>query len=334
MSTKVAINGFGRIGRLFFRAAQKTDGLEVVSINDLMDPATLAHLYNYDSVHRRPDQPAEAVEGGIKVGGKTIPVTSERNPADLPHKSQGVDIVVESTGLFRERDKAAGHLSAGAKKVLISAPAKNPDFTVVLGVNHEDYDPEKHHIISNASCTTNCLAPVAKVIMDTFGIEKGLMTTTHAYTADQRLLDAPHKDLRRARAAALSMIPTTTGAAKAVALVLPQLEGKLNGFAIRVPTPDVSLVDLVVHTTRAPASADEVNAALKEAAEGPLKGILGFSDEPLVSMDYTGCPLSSIVDAGMTYTIGDLVKVCSWYDNETGYATRLAQLAALVGKSL
>ncbi len=334
MSTKIGINGFGRIGRLLFRTALANPNLEVVAINDLMDTKTLAHLLAYDSTHGKLDATVTAGESSIEVNGKSIPVSTVRDPALLPWEHYGVDIAAECTGLFRDRENAGKHLKAGAKKVIISAPAKDPDVTIVLGVNHKDYDPANHNLISNASCTTNCLAPVAKVLMDNFGIKQGLMTTTHAYTSDQSLLDAPHKDLRRARAAALSMIPTTTGAARAVALVIPELDGKLNGFAIRVPTPDVSIVDLVVNVDKAPGSAEAVNKVLKEAAEGELKGILAYSDLPLVSTDFVTCPASSTVDADLTYVLDDLVKVCSWYDNEWGYASRLADLAAMVGESL
>ena len=334
MSIKIGINGFGRIGRIVFRAAMNHPDVEVVAINDLTDAATMAHLLKYDSVHARLDNRIAAADGAIEVDGKSIAYTAIKDPAQLPWNDYGVDIVCECTGLFRERDTAAKHLTAGARKVIISAPAKEPDITIVMGVNANSYDPKQHHIISNASCTTNCLAPVAKVLLENFGIKYGLMTTIHSYTGDQRLLDFPHKDLRRARAAALSMIPTTTGAAKAVALVLPELEGKLNGLAVRVPTPNVSIVDVVVSVEKGGISASDVNAALKEAAEGSLDGILGYSDLPLVSSDFNGCPLSSIVDAPTTDVVGDLVKVLSWYDNETGYSTRMVDLAAMIGKLL
>lgn len=333
MAVKIGINGMGRIGRIVFRSVLKRSDIEVVAVNDIMDPKTLAHLLTYDSVHQRLDADIRAAENAIVVNGKTIPVMSEKDPASLKWGEYGADIVAECTGLFVDRDSAAKHLSAGCKKVIISAPAKNPDHTIVMGVNHETYDNGKHHIVSNASCTTNCLAPVAKVLNDTFGIVSGLMTTVHAYTGDQRLLDAPHKDLRRARGAALSMIPTTTGAAKAVGLVLPDLNGKLNGLAIRVPTPNVSLVDLVA-VLKKPASADEANEALRKASENELKGILGFSEEPLVSTDYNGCGLSSVVDGGVTYAIDNQVKIISWYDNETGYSERLVDLAGLMGSQL
>ncbi|MDL2329533.1 type I glyceraldehyde-3-phosphate dehydrogenase [Desulfosarcina sp. OttesenSCG-928-A07] len=334
MAIKVGINGFGRIGRVVFRAAMHSPDIEIVAINDLTDAATMAHLLKYDSVHARLDDEISAKEGAIVVNGKSIAYTAVREPDQIPWKSYGVDIVCECTGLFRDRESAARHLSAGAKKVIISAPAKNPDTTIVMGVNDQTYDPATHHIISNASCTTNCLAPVAKVLLENFGIQQGLMTTIHSYTGDQRLLDFPHKDLRRARAAALSMIPTTTGAAKAVALVLPQLEGKLNGLAIRVPTPNVSIVDVVVNLEKSGVTVKDVNAALKAASEGPLKNILGYCEAPLVSSDFNGCPLSSIVDPEITYMVGNMVKVLSWYDNETGYSHRMVDLAAMVGKNL
>ncbi len=306
----------------------------MAAINDLMDTGTIAHLLAYDSTHGKLAETVTAEEGGIKVDGVFIPVTSLRDPADLPWKKYGVDIACECTGLFRDRENASKHLAAGAAKVIISAPAGDPDVTIVLGVNQNDYDAANHKIISNASCTTNCLAPVAKVLMDNYGIVKGLMTTTHAYTSDQRLLDTPHKDLRRARSAALSMIPTTTGAARAVALVLPELKGKLNGFAIRVPTPTVSIVDLVVHVEKAPGSADAVNEAMKKASENEFKGIMDYCDLPLVSTDYVTCPASSTVDAGLTYVIDDMIKICSWYDNEWGYANRVSDLAAIIGEKL
>jgi glyceraldehyde 3-phosphate dehydrogenase len=330
MALRVAVNGFGRIGRSVLRAAAQDKNIEFVAINDLTDAKTLAHLLKYDSVHGI--FPGEvSVDGDqIIVNGKAIKVLAIRNPAELPWKELKVDIVLESTGLFTSKDKASLHLTAGAKKVIISAPATDPDLTVVLGVNDKDYDKTKHHIISNASCTTNCLAPVAKVLHETFGIEKGLVTTVHSYTNDQNILDLPHKDLRRARAAALSMIPTTTGAAKAVSLVLPELKGKLDGMAIRVPTANVSVVDLVVTLTK-PADAEQVNAALKAASEGPLKGILGFCTEPLVSIDFNGNALSSIVDAQCTKSIaGNMVKVISWYDNETGFSNRVVDLIKIL----
>lgn len=332
MTVKVGINGFGRIGRLVFRAAAQHPEIEVVAINDLTDADTNAHLLKYDSVHGIWDAEVKAADGAIEVNGKQVNVLAERDPANLPWGEMGVDIVVESTGLFTDANKAKAHREAGAKKVIISAPAKNEDITIVLGVNEDKYDPANHHIISNASCTTNCLAPFAKVLHDNFGIKKGLMTTVHAYTNDQRILDQAHKDLRRARAAGSSIIPTTTGAAKAVALVLPELKGKLNGFAMRVPTPNVSVVDLVAEVEK-PTTVEEVNNALKQAAEGPLKNILGFSELPLVSIDYNGDPRSSIVDGLSTMVMeGNLVKVVSWYDNEWGYSNRVAELAVLIAQ--
>jgi glyceraldehyde 3-phosphate dehydrogenase len=331
MALRVAINGFGRIGRSVMRAAlQGKSGIEFVAINDLTDAKTLAHLLKYDSVHGIYPGEVSAQGDAIVIDGKTIKVLAVRNPAELPWKELKVDIVLEATGLFTSREKASLHLAAGAAKVIISAPATDPDLTVVLGVNDKDYDKTKHHIISNASCTTNCLAPVAKVLQDSFGIEKGLVTTVHSYTNDQNILDLPHKDLRRARAAALSMIPTTTGAAKAVSLVLPELKGKLDGMAIRVPTANVSVVDLVV-TLSKKTSTEEVNAALKAAAEGPLKGILGFCTEPLVSIDFNGNPLSSIVDSQCTKVLdGNMAKVISWYDNETGFSHRVVDLMKIL----
>jgi glyceraldehyde 3-phosphate dehydrogenase len=331
MALRVAINGFGRIGRSVMRAAlQGKSGIEFVAINDLTDAKTLAHLLKYDSVHGIYPGEVSAQGDAIVIDGKTIKVLAVRNPAELPWKELKVDIVLEATGLFTSREKASLHLAAGAAKVIISAPATDPDLTVVLGVNDKDYDKTKHHIISNASCTTNCLAPVAKVLQDSFGIEKGLVTTVHSYTNDQNILDLPHKDLRRARAAALSMIPTTTCAAKAVSLVLPELKGKLDGMAIRVPTANVSVVDLVV-TLSKKTSTEEVNAALKAAAEGPLKGILGFCTEPLVSIDFNGNPLSSIVDSQCTKVLdGNMAKVISWYDNETGFSHRVVDLMKIL----
>jgi len=329
MGVKVAINGFGRIGRLVFRAAFGDPDVEIVGINDITDAKTLAHLLKYDSVHGIFEAPVGHTEDSIVVDGREIKVTAIKDPAQLPWKELGVDVVIEATGLFRDRANASKHLQAGAKKVIITAPAKEPDITVVLGVNQEEYDPAKHNIISNASCTTNCLAPVAKVLDEKFGIVKGFMTTVHAYTNDQRILDLPHKDLRRARAAAMSMIPTTTGAAVAVGLVLPQLKGKLDGMAVRVPTPDVSLVDLVVQVEKE-TSVEEVNGALKAAAEGELKGILRYCDEPLVSIDFQGDPHSSIVDALSTNVMGNMVKVLSWYDNEWGYSNRVYDLVKYI----
>jgi glyceraldehyde 3-phosphate dehydrogenase len=335
MSVKIAINGFGRIGRNVFRAAQGTKSFEIVAINDLTDPATLAHLLKYDSIHGQFAGDVKSTESEIIVNGQAIKVCKERDPANLPWKALGVDIVIESTGLFTDRVNAQKHIDAGARKVIISAPAKGEDLTVVMGVNEAAYQPAAHHVISNASCTTNCLAPVAKVLLDQFGIVKGLMTTVHAFTNDQQILDLPHKDLRRARAASMSMIPTTTGAAKAVSLVLPQLKGKLDGLAVRVPTPNVSLVDLVV-TTEKDTSAAEVNAALQAAAAGPLKGILEFCTLPLVSKDFNGNPASSIVDSLTTTVIGgNMVKVMAWYDNEWGYSSRVVDLVNyLISKGL
>lgn len=326
MSVKIGINGFGRIGRVVFRAAMDHPGVDVVAVNDLMDTKTLAHLLKYDSVHGNLENDIFAAENAIVVDGKEIFVSSVKDPSQLPWSEHGVEIAAECTGIFRDRDGAGKHLDAGAKKVIISAPASDPDITIVCGVNDMDYDPANHHIISNASCTTNCLAPVLKVLLANYGIESGLMTTIHAYTGDQRLLDFPHKDLRRARAAGLSMIPTTTGAAKAVALVLPELEGKLNGLSVRVPTPNVSLVDVVVQVARDGVTAEDVNAALKQASESELKGILGYTELPLVSSDFNGSPLSSIVDASTTDAKGRLVKVLAWYDNECGYSNRMVDL--------
>lgn len=332
MSLKVAINGFGRIGRMVFRAGLNNADIEFVAVNDLTDPPTLAHLLKYDSVHGILGADISHTDHSLIVNGKEIEIYTEKEPARLPWNDIGVETVFECTGLFRERDKAADHLEAGARKVIISAPAKGPDITVVMGVNHHEYDPERHHIVSNASCTTNCLAPPCKVLLDHFGIEKGLMTTTHSYTGDQRLLDFPHRDLRRARAAALSMIPTTTGAAKAVSLVLPQLEGKLNGMAIRVPTPNVSVVDLVVQLGKS-ATVDEINSAFKEASETSLKGILAYSAEPLVSTDFNGTSVSSTIDGLCTMVVGDMAKILAWYDNEFGYSNRMIDLALYMAGS-
>ena len=334
MAVKVGINGFGRIGRMVLRAAYTRNDIEFLALNDLTDPNTLAHLLKYDSVHGILKADIEVEENAIVVNGKRIQIISEKDPGKLPWKDLGVDIVFESTGLFRDRSQASKHLDAGAKKVIISAPAPDPDITLVIGVNHEQYDPIKHHIISNASCTTNSLAPICKVLLDKFGIKKGLMTTIHSYTTDQRLLDFPHSDLRRARAAAVSMIPTTTGAAKAVSLVLPELAGKMNGMALRVPTPNVSLTDLVVQLSR-PASAQEVNKAFKEASQSSMEGIIEYCDEPLVSIDFNGITASTAVDALSTMSIGgDMVKILAWYDNEFGYANRLVDLAVYIAKSL
>ena len=334
MSIKLGINGFGRIGRCVFRAAMKHPDVEVVAINDLMDTATIAYLLTYDSVHGTLETEAVATDTGIDIAGKSISISSAKDPAELPWGNRGVDIVAECTGIFRDREGASKHLSAGARKVIISAPAKDPDITIVMGVNSNQYDPRQHHVISNASCTTNCLAPVAKVLLENFGIQSGLMTTVHAYTGDQRLLDFPHKDLRRARAAALSMIPTTTGAARAVALVLPELSGKLNGLAIRVPTPNVSIVDFVATIEKSGVTVSDVNEALKAASTGALSGILGYCDKPLVSIDFNGSSFSSIVDAPTTHVIDNMVKVMSWYDNESGYSNRMVDLAAMIGEQL
>jgi glyceraldehyde 3-phosphate dehydrogenase len=327
MAVKVGINGFGRIGRLFFRAALKDPALEVVAVNDITDAKTLAHLLKYDSIHGRLDEKVEARESSIVVAGKEVQVLAIKDPSELPWGKLGVEIVIESTGKFTDREGCEKHLKAGAKRVIVSAPAKGEDITIVLGVNENKFDPGKHFILANASCTTNCLAPVAKVLLDNFGIERGLMTTIHAYTNDQRILDLPHKDLRRARAAAMSMIPTTTGAAKAVSLVIPELKGKLDGMAIRVPTPNVSVVDLTADLSKE-ATVDEINAAMKKAADGPLKGILHYVDLPLVSIDFNQDPCSSAFDSLSTKVIaGKMVKVLAWYDNEWGYSCRLADLA-------
>jgi len=330
VATRVGINGFGRIGRLAFRAAQGKD-LEIVGINDLTDAKTLAHLLKYDSVHRHFPGDVKAAGDAIVVDGRKIPVTAERDPAKLPWKKLGAQIVLESTGAFTDRAGAGKHLEAGAERVIITAPATDPDVTIVLGVNTDAYDPAKHRIVSNASCTTNCLAPVAKVLNDEFGLESGWMTTIHAYTNDQVTLDFPHKDLRRARAAAISMIPTSTGAAKAIGLVLPDLKGKLDGYAMRVPTFDVSVVDLSARLRRQ-TSAEEINAAMKRAADGPLKGILEFCTEPLVSIDFLGNAHSSILDAQSTKVMGgDFAKLLAWYDNEWGYSCRVVDLALRMG---
>jgi len=332
MSLRVAINGFGRIGRNFLRASTGYNEFEIVAINDLTDSKSLSHLLKYDSVHGIYDAGVKAGDGSIIVAGKEIKVLGVTEPDKLPWKDMGIDVVIESTGRFTDRPSATGHLDAGAKWVIISAPAKDPDATVCMGVNEEILDPTKHRIISNASCTTNCLAPVAKVLHSEFGIVKGLMTTIHSYTNDQRILDLPHKDLRRARAAAINMIPTTTGAAKAVGLVLPELKGKLNGLAIRVPTPNVSIVDLVAELGKTVA-VEEVNAALKKASEGPLKGILQYVDEPVVSCDLNGNEHSSIVDAPLSMVLdGKMAKVLSWYDNEWGYSCRLRDLILYIQK--
>ena len=331
MAVKFAINGFGRIGRCILRAAlARNEGLEVVAINDIGDTRTMAHLFRYDSVHGNFPGEVKFTEGEITINGKSIRLLKEKDAAKLPWKELGVDVVLECTGRFKGREDAVIHLQRGAKKVVISAPAKKPDITLVLGVNHEKYDPKTHEILSNASCTTNCLGPVAKVLLDNFGIVKGLMTTIHSYTNDQRILDLPHDDLRRARAAALSMIPTSTGAAKAIGEVLPQLKGKLDGLAIRVPTPNVSLVDLVVELGK-DVTREEVNAAVRKAAEGPLKGILKYAEEPTVSCDYNNDPHSAIFDALDTFVMEKrLVKVMAWYDNEWGYSNRMVDLAKLI----
>ncbi|MEO5320246.1 type I glyceraldehyde-3-phosphate dehydrogenase [Arthrobacter sp. CC3] len=335
MTTRIGINGFGRIGRNYFRAAlaQGAD-LEIVAVNDLTSPEALAHLFKYDSVGGRLKETIEVKDGNIVVNGNVVKVLAERDPANLPWGELGVDIVIESTGFFTKAAAAKKHIDAGAKKVLISAPASDEDITIVMGVNHELYDNAKHHIISNASCTTNCLGPLAKVVNDEFGIERGLMTTVHAYTADQNLQDGPHNDLRRARAAAINMVPTSTGAAKAIGLVLPELKGKLDGYAIRVPVPTGSATDLTVTVSRE-TTVEEVNAALKKASESEaLQGFLTYTDEPIVSSDIVGDPASSIFDSGLTKVIGNQVKVVSWYDNEWGYSNRLVDLTELVASKL
>ncbi|WP_203364545.1 type I glyceraldehyde-3-phosphate dehydrogenase [Bacillus sp. REN10] len=332
MTVKVGINGFGRIGRIVLRAALQHPNLEIVAVNDLTDAKMLAHLLKYDSVHGTLNEEVTVDGDYIVVGGHKVKVIAERDPAKLPWGELGVDVVVESTGRFTKREDAAKHLEAGAKKVVISAPAKGEDVTIVMGVNHEQYDAENHHVISNASCTTNCLAPFAKVLNDEFGIKRGMMTTVHSYTNDQQILDLPHKDYRRARAAAESIIPTTTGAAKAVALVLPELKGKLNGMAMRVPTPNVSVVDLVVELEK-DVTVEQVNAALKAAAEGELKGILAYTEEPLVSRDYNGSAVSSTIDALSTMVIEDnMLKVLAWYDNESGYSHRVVDLVEYIAE--
>ena len=340
MTVKVGINGFGRIGRQVLKAINEraSEALDVVAINDLFDAETNAHLFKYDSNYGRYPGTVEVRGSDLVVDGKTIKVLAERDPGNLPWKALGVDIVIESTGVFRDAAKDPGPQShierGGAKKVIISAPAKNEDLTVVLGVNGDLYDPAKHNIISNASCTTNCLAPAAKVVNDSFGIVKGLMTTVHSYTNDQRILDLAHKDARRARAAALNIIPTTTGAARALALVIPELKGKFDGYSLRVPTPTVSIVDFVAETQK-PVTLESLKAALKAAADGPMKGILGYSEEPLVSMDFKGDPRSSIIDADSLMVVGDnMVKVVTWYDNEWGYSVRTVDLAVMMAKSL
>ena len=338
MTVKVAINGFGRIGRCALRilTARGAKDIEIVAINDLTDAKTLAHLYNYDTVHRAANPRAEVGENKLSIAGKDIRILAEKDPGALPWKEMGVDIVLECTGLFTDKEKAEAHVKAGAKKVIISAPAKNHDKTLVLGVNGDEYDPKSHHIISNGSCTTNCLAPVAKVLLDSFGIEGGLMTTIHSYTNDQHILDVPHRkgDLRRARAAAQNMIPSSTGAAKALAEVIPSLKGKLDGQSMRVPTMDVSVVDLTFRSEK-PMTKDAIHAAMKAASEGPMKGILGYETQQLVSSDYIGDPRSSIFDATVTQVLGDrMAKVMSWYDNEWGFSNRMIDLAVLVAGSL
>jgi glyceraldehyde 3-phosphate dehydrogenase len=334
MSIRVGINGFGRIGRNVLRANLGNKELEFVAVNDLTDAATLAHLLKYDSVHGRIAAEVKTVSDGFTVNGKSLRVLSERDPGKLPWGDLGVDVVLECSGIFTDRDKAALHLNGGAKKVIISAPAKGADATLCYGVNHLDYDTAKHHVVSNASCTTNCLAPVAKVLHETFGIRRGLMTTVHAYTNDQQILDLPHKDLRRARAAGLSMIPTSTGAARAVGEVLPVLKGKLDGMAVRVPTANVSVVDLVAELEKN-ATAAEINAAMKAAAEGPLKGVLAYCDEPLVSIDFNDNPNSSIFDSELTKVLdGNFAKVLSWYDNEWGFSNRMGDMALHIGRQL
>ncbi len=332
---KVGINGFGRVGRQVFKAMRDLYGdlLEVVAVNDITSPDVLAHLLKYDSNYGHFNGTVEVQGNSIIVDGKEVRVFAEKDPANLPWKDLGVQLVIESTGAFTDAQKAAAHLQAGAQKVIITAPAKNEDITIIIGVNEDQYDPEKHHIVSNASCTTNSVVPVAKVLHDNFGIEHGFLTTVHSYTNDQRILDLPHKDLRRARAAALSIIPTTTGAAKAVTLVVPELKGKFDGIALRVPTPTVSISDFVV-TLQRPATREEVNAAFKAAAEGRMKGILGYTEEPLVSVDFKGDPRSAIVDGSLTMAIERTVKVLVWYDNEWGYSVRVADLAALMARKM
>jgi glyceraldehyde 3-phosphate dehydrogenase len=334
MAIRVGINGFGRIGRNVYRAALDEPGIEFVAVNDITDAETLAHLLKYDSIHGILERPVKATDGGLAVGDKTVKVLAERDPGKLPWKDLRVDVVLECSGIFTARDKAAKHLDAGAKKVIVSAPSNGADVTICYKVNDQAYDPAKHHVISNASCTTNCLAPLAKVLHESFGVKRGLMTTVHSYTNDQRILDLPHEDLRRARAAALSMIPTSTGAARAIGMVIPELKGKLDGMAVRVPTPNVSLVDLVAELER-PANEEAINKAVKAAADGPLKGVLKYCDEPLVSHDFNHSPFSSIFDAELTRVIdGNFCKVLSWYDNEWGFSNRMRDVTLLVGKKL
>ncbi|MGB4594198.1 MAG: type I glyceraldehyde-3-phosphate dehydrogenase [Coriobacteriia bacterium] len=333
MTIKVGINGFGRIGRLVFRAAEKDPNIEVVAVNDLTDAKTLAHLLKYDSVHKTFPHEVKAGEGSFFVDGREVKVLAQRDPAQLPWGELGVDVVIESTGLFTDATKAQAHRDAGARKVIISAPATNEDITIVLGVNDDQYDGDKHHIISNASCTTNCLAPFAKVLRDSFGLKQGFMNTIHSYTNDQNILDLPHKDLRRARAAAMSMIPTSTGAAKAIGLVLPDMKGKLDGMSVRVPTPDGSVVDLVAEL-KTSVTKEQINAAMKAAADGPMKGILEYCEDPIVSIDVVGNPASSVFDSLQTMVMGGegtFVKCLSWYDNEWGYSNRVVDLIRLVG---
>ena len=334
MAVKIGINGFGRIGRLVFRAALEAGGVEIVGLNDLSDNAHLAHLLKYDSTHGRLGKEVSSDAEGIIVDGKKIPVFNAKDPAQLPWAKVGADIVIESTGFFTKRDDAAKHLAAGAKKVIISAPAKGADATFVIGVNDKTYDPANHHVVSNASCTTNCLAPMAKILHDNWGLKRGLMTTIHSYTNDQRTLDQIHEDMRRMRAAAVSMIPTKTGAAAAIGLVIPELKGKLDGYAMRVPTPNVSVTDLTCELDK-PATAEEINAAFKAASEGAMKGILGFTMDPVVSVDFNHCPLSSIIDGMSTKVLdGNFVKTLSWYDNEWGYSTRCVELAKMMAAKL
>ncbi len=331
MAIRVGINGFGRIGRNVFRACLGETQLDIVAVNDITSAKTLAHLLKHDSVHGTLKDDVKVDGEALVVGGRKVKVIAERDPAKLPWKDLGVELVLESSGIFTDRDKAAAHLSAGAKKVIVSAPSKGADLTVCYGVNHTAFDPAKHHVISNASCTTNCLAPVAKVLHETFGVKRGLMTTIHSYTNDQRILDLPHEDLRRARAAALSMIPTSTGAAKAIGLVIPELDGKLDGMAVRVPTPNVSVVDLTAELAK-PATEAEVNAAMKAAADGPLRGVLKYCDEPLVSCDFNGTSYSSIFDSALTRVIDKtFVKILSWYDNEWGFSNRMRDVSVYVG---
>ena len=334
MGIKIGVNGLGRIGRMALKIAANHPKLEVVAVNDPQDMTVMTHLLNHDSIHGRPDCKIAMADGALEINGVPAGVMSEKNPEALDWGKYGTQIVLECSGFFRDRGGASKHLMAGADKVIISAPAKDPDVTLVMGVNSNQYDPKRHHIISNASCTTNCLAPLAKVLHENFGIRHGLMTTVHSYTGDQRLMDSPHKDLRRARAAGLSMIPTTTGAAQAVAVVLPELSGKMSGLAIRVPTPNVSIVDFVAHVEKEGLTASDINAALQEAADGALAGILGCCDEPLVSSDFNGSPLSSIIDKPSTSVLGSLVKTLSWYDNETGYSSRMIDMACMVGELL